>query len=82
MTALPFTIAADPRQCSHLGYESRGTHDHTLLYEIRDSPNLEGQIPVFISQELAPAWTAQKASLPLLRVLSLPGKQHVHRAVP
>jgi hypothetical protein len=29
--------------------ESRGTHDHILLYRIQDSPNLEGQVPVFIS---------------------------------
>jgi hypothetical protein len=29
--------------------ESHGTHDHILLSQIRDSPNLEGQIPVFIS---------------------------------
>jgi hypothetical protein len=28
--------------------ESRGTHYHILLSQIRDSPNLEGQIPVFI----------------------------------
>jgi hypothetical protein len=32
-----------------LGSESRGTGDHILLSQIRDSPNLEGQIPVFIS---------------------------------
>jgi hypothetical protein len=32
-----------------LGSESRGTHDHILLSLIRDSPNLEGQVPVFIS---------------------------------
>jgi hypothetical protein len=31
---------------------------------------------------IAPARTAQKTSLPLLRVLSLPGKRRVHRAVP
>jgi hypothetical protein len=31
-----------------LGSESRGT-DHILLSQIRDSPNLEGQVPVFIS---------------------------------
>jgi hypothetical protein len=31
------------------GYESRGTYDHILLSQIRDSPNLEGQVPVFIS---------------------------------
>jgi hypothetical protein len=29
--------------------ESRGTHDHILLSQIRDSPNLEGTVPVFIS---------------------------------
>jgi hypothetical protein len=32
-----------------LGSESHGTHDHILLSQIRDSPNLEGQVPVFIS---------------------------------
>jgi hypothetical protein len=29
--------------------ESRGVSDHILLSQIRDSPNLEGQAPVFIS---------------------------------
>jgi hypothetical protein len=29
--------------------ESRGTHDHLLLTQIRDSLNLEGQVPVFIA---------------------------------
>jgi hypothetical protein len=32
-----------------LGSESRGTHDHILLPQIRDSLNLEGQFPVFMS---------------------------------
>jgi hypothetical protein len=32
-----------------LGYESRGAHDRILLSKIWDSPNLEGQVPVFIS---------------------------------
>jgi hypothetical protein len=32
-----------------LGSESRGTHDHILLSQIRDSPNLGGQVHVFIS---------------------------------
>jgi hypothetical protein len=31
-----------------LSSESRGTHDHILLSRIRDSPNREGQVPVFI----------------------------------
>jgi hypothetical protein len=29
--------------------ESHGTHDYVLLSQIWDSPNLEGQVPVFIS---------------------------------
>jgi hypothetical protein len=29
--------------------ESRGTHDHILLPQIWDSPNLEGQVPTFTS---------------------------------
>jgi hypothetical protein len=29
--------------------DSHGTRDHILLSQIRDSPNLEGQVPVFIS---------------------------------
>jgi hypothetical protein len=29
--------------------EARETHDHILLSQIRDSPNLEAQVPIFIS---------------------------------
>jgi hypothetical protein len=32
-----------------LGSGSRGAHDHILVSQIRDSPNLEGQVPIFIS---------------------------------
>jgi hypothetical protein len=32
-----------------LGSETRGTRDNILLPQIRDSPNLEGQVPIFIS---------------------------------
>jgi hypothetical protein len=32
-----------------LGSESRETHNKIVLSQIRDSPNLEGQVPVFIS---------------------------------
>jgi hypothetical protein len=28
--------------------EARGAHDHILLSQIRDSPNLEDQVPVFL----------------------------------
>jgi hypothetical protein len=31
-----------------LGTESRENHDHILLSQIRDSPNMEGQVPLFI----------------------------------
>jgi hypothetical protein len=32
-----------------LRFESRETHDHMMLSHFRDSPNLEGKVPVFIS---------------------------------
>jgi hypothetical protein len=32
-----------------LRFESRGTHDHILVSQIRDSPNMEGQVHLFIS---------------------------------
>jgi hypothetical protein len=32
-----------------LGSDPRETRDHILLSQFRDSPNLEGQVPVFIS---------------------------------
>jgi hypothetical protein len=32
-----------------LGSKSHGTHDHILLSQIRDSPYLEGQVPILIS---------------------------------
>jgi hypothetical protein len=38
-----------PASAVILGSESRGTRDHIVLFQIRDSPNLEGQIPIFIS---------------------------------
>jgi hypothetical protein len=36
--------------------ESRGTQDHILLFHNRDSPNLEAQVPVFISPRNRVAW--------------------------
>jgi hypothetical protein len=47
--SLSFTIAADLTNTDILRSESRGTHEHILLSQIRDSPNLEGQVLVFIS---------------------------------
>jgi hypothetical protein len=48
-TGLPFTIAAGPRQRSHSRIRVPGARDHILLSQIRDSPNLEGQVPIFVS---------------------------------
>jgi hypothetical protein len=45
---LSFTITAGHRQAI-LRSESRRTHDNILRSQIRDSPKLEGQVPVFIS---------------------------------
>jgi hypothetical protein len=36
--------------------ESSGTHDRILLSQIRDFPNLEGQVPVFIPPRNRVAW--------------------------
>jgi hypothetical protein len=50
--------------------DSRGTRDHILLSQIRDSPNLEGQAPVFISPRNRAA-----LSLTIGRVCRLPESQ-------
>jgi hypothetical protein len=44
-TGLPFVLAS----AVILGSESQGTRDRILLSQIWDSPNLEGQVPVFTS---------------------------------
>jgi hypothetical protein len=41
-TGLSFKTVAGPHQ-------SRWTHGHIFLSQIRDSPNLDGQVPAFIS---------------------------------
>jgi hypothetical protein len=45
--------------------ESRGTLDHILLFQIRDSTNLEGQVPVFISSRKRVARLCPQALGPL-----------------
>jgi hypothetical protein len=49
---LSFTIAAGTRQRSHSQVRVRGTHNHILLCQVRDSSNPEGQVPVFISPRI------------------------------
>jgi hypothetical protein len=68
---LPFTIAAGPRQ-RILRYEYYGTHDHILLSLIRNSPNLGGQVPLFIFPrnrviQLYPSHWVPFSSLPTAR---------------
>jgi hypothetical protein len=46
-TGLSFTMLLALAGAVILGPESREAH-HILLFQIRDSPNLEGQDPVFI----------------------------------
>jgi hypothetical protein len=46
---LSFTIAAGPRHRSQSQIRAPRGSDHIVLSQIRDSPNLEGQDPVFIS---------------------------------
>jgi hypothetical protein len=48
-TSMSFTIDAGPRKHSSSRVQPRGTPDHIVLSQIRDSPNLKGQVPVFIS---------------------------------
>jgi hypothetical protein len=46
---LSFTISVGPRQRSRSQVRVPRTHDHVLLSQIREFPNLEGQVPVFVS---------------------------------
>jgi hypothetical protein len=43
------TISAFEREKAVHAFTRSQSHDHILLSQIRDSPNLEGQVPVFIS---------------------------------
>jgi hypothetical protein len=56
-----------------LGSESRWTHDHMLLSQIRDSPNIEGQIPAFIPQEQDGPVMPPSTGFPFCPLLRLAG---------
>jgi hypothetical protein len=66
---LSLTIVAGPHNIVILRSESRGTHDHILLPQIRDSPNLEARSPyLYIEGTGWPSYTAMHCvplSLPL-----------------
>jgi hypothetical protein len=46
---MSFAIAAGLASAVILRSDSSGTHDQVLLSQNRDSSNLEGQVPMFIS---------------------------------
>jgi hypothetical protein len=72
-TDLSFTTVAIPRQHNH-----HGTHVHILLSQIRDSPNLEGQVPVFISPRTRVRLYPQALHLsPRTRVRLYPQALHI-----
>jgi hypothetical protein len=48
-TGLPLQLLLVLASTVILGSEARRTRDHILLSQIRDSANLECQVPVFIS---------------------------------
>jgi hypothetical protein len=52
------------------GFESNGTHDHILLSQIRESPNLERQVPVF---RYPPGTGWPGTGFPFRRLLRLAG---------
>jgi hypothetical protein len=41
--------------------KSHGIHDHILLSQIWDSPNLEGQVPIFIAPRNKVVWLYPQA---------------------
>jgi hypothetical protein len=69
-----------------LGSESCGTHDHILLSQIRDSPNLKGQVHIFISprnraaqlqpRHWVPFSLPPMTRRPMVEVLSRPHRKH------
>jgi hypothetical protein len=62
---LSFTTACGLASAVILMSESRGTHDHILLSQVRDSSNLEGQVPSFKSprNRIAQLYTQALGSL-------------------
>lgn len=48
-TALLFTTDSILVSAVFLWTDSRGTHGHISLSQIRNSPNVEGQVPIFVS---------------------------------
>jgi hypothetical protein len=70
---LSFTIAAGLRQRSHSQVWVPWTHGYILLPQFRDSDNLEGHVPLFISPRNRVVWLYPQAGFPLRRLLRLAG---------
>jgi hypothetical protein len=69
---LPLTLASTVI----LRFDSLGTRNHILLSQIRDSTNLEGQVPVFICPR------NRLAQFPLRRLLRLAGLRWRYSSLP
>jgi hypothetical protein len=88
---LSFKIAAGPRQSSHSQVKFRETRDQILVSPIRDSPNLEGQVPVFISprnrvarlypQALGSLFVSSDERMGLSFTIAAGPRQHSHSQV-
>jgi hypothetical protein len=52
-----------------LASESRRTHDHILLSQIQDSPNLEGQVPIYMSPGTGWPTYTRRQCVPFHRLL-------------
>jgi hypothetical protein len=70
---LSFTIVDGPRQRNHSQVRVPGTHDHILLSQIRDSTDLEDQVPVFISPGTGWPSYNPRHRVPFRRLLQIAG---------
>jgi hypothetical protein len=59
--------------------ESRRTHDHILLSQIRDSPNLEGQVPQEQGGPVIPQVLGLNHDiyLKIYKIQSVPQRKHI-----
>jgi hypothetical protein len=68
---LPFTVAAGLARAVVLGSESRGTHDHILLSQIRDSQPGGAGPRIYIPQEHGGPVITPESGFPFRRLLRL-----------
>jgi hypothetical protein len=67
------TIASGPCQSNNSGVQVPQNSDHIFYCLIWDSPNLEGQVPIFVSQEQGGPVIPPGTGFPFCRLLQLAG---------